>query len=106
MEDKYIGLALAMSSSLAIGTSFIITKKGLMDASARTGGTDGVQALDYLQNPIWWGGMITMAIGEITNFAAYTFAPAILVYTIGGLICHHRCCFGSNIFKRKIRNLG
>ena len=54
MEDKYIGLALAMSSSLAIGTSFIITKKGLMDASARSGNTNGVQALQYLQNPIWW----------------------------------------------------
>ncbi len=27
IEDKYIGLALAVSSSLAIGTSFIITKK-------------------------------------------------------------------------------
>ena len=27
VEDKWIGLALAMSGSLAIGTSFIITKK-------------------------------------------------------------------------------
>ena len=27
VEDKYIGLALAVSSSIAIGTSFIITKK-------------------------------------------------------------------------------
>ena len=104
MEDKYIGLALAMSSSLAIGTSFIITKKGLMDASARTGGTDGVQALDYLQNPIWWGGMITMAIGEIAN--SLLACACYFGYTIGGLICHHRCCFGSNILKRKIRNLG
>ena len=27
VEDKYIGLTLALSGSLAIGTSFIITKK-------------------------------------------------------------------------------
>jgi hypothetical protein len=27
VEDKYIGLALAVSGSVAIGTSFIITKK-------------------------------------------------------------------------------
>lgn len=27
VDDKYIGLALAVSSSIAIGTSFIITKK-------------------------------------------------------------------------------
>ncbi|KAI3404311.1 hypothetical protein KGF56_002831 [Candida oxycetoniae] len=88
MDDKYIGLVLAMSSSLAIGTSFIITKKGLIDAAARKkqGSSSGtVQASDYLQNPIWWGGMITMAIGEIANFAAYTFAPAILVTPLGAL---------------------
>lgn len=27
MEDKYIGLLLAVSGSVAIGTSFIVTKK-------------------------------------------------------------------------------
>ena len=30
VEDRYIGLLLAVSSSLAIGTSFIITKKVLV----------------------------------------------------------------------------
>ncbi|KAK6204266.1 magnesium transporter NIPA-domain-containing protein [Scheffersomyces amazonensis] len=84
IDDKYIGLGLAMSSSLAIGTSFIITKKGLIDASARNGGGQ-VQSSEYLQNPIWWAGMLTMAIGEIANFAAYTFAPAILVTPLGAL---------------------
>ena len=34
VEDKYIGLTLAISSSLAIGTSFILTKKV---SSVRTG---------------------------------------------------------------------
>lgn len=33
IEDKYIGLALAVSSSLAIGTSFIITKKVALNFS-------------------------------------------------------------------------
>ena len=37
-RDKWIGLGLAISSSLAIGTSFIITKKGLMDAAERGNG--------------------------------------------------------------------
>ena len=32
VDDKYIGLALAVSSSIAIGTSFIITKKASPDA--------------------------------------------------------------------------
>ena len=37
MEDKYIGLALAITSTMAIGTSFVITKKGLNDAAAKHG---------------------------------------------------------------------
>lgn len=72
-----------MSSSLAIGTSFIITKKGLMDTSRN--GADNSQGFQYLQNPIWWAGITTMAVGEIANFAAYTFAPAILVTPLGAL---------------------
>lgn len=83
LEDKYIGLGLAISSSIAIGTSFIITKKGLMSASDKQGFQgDGYE---YMKNPLWWAGMITMAIGEIANFAAYTFAPAILVTPLGAL---------------------
>lgn len=82
VEDKYIGLGLAIASSFAIGTSFIITKKGLMAASDQGFEGEGYQ---YLRNPIWWAGIITMAIGEIANFAAYTFAPAILVTPLGAL---------------------
>ena len=33
LQDKYIGLGLAISSSLFIGVSFVITKKGLIDAT-------------------------------------------------------------------------
>lgn len=82
VEDKYIGLGLAISSSLAIGTSYIITKKGLQAASSQ--GFDG-DGFEYLKNPIWWAGMLTMAVGEIANFAAYTFAPALLVTPLGAL---------------------
>ncbi|KAJ9111650.1 hypothetical protein QFC19_001007 [Naganishia cerealis] len=107
VEDKYIGLGLAISSSLAIGTSFIITKKGLNDAATPdrgtytaanpyhpstnpsetgpAGGRNASEDLAYLRNPIWWAGMATMVIGEIANFAAYTFAPAILVTPLGAL---------------------
>lgn len=37
IQDKYIGLILAMSSSVFIGLSFIITKKGLINANKRHG---------------------------------------------------------------------
>lgn len=78
LEEKWIGLGLAVASSFAIGTSFIITKKGLQSAAS-------VENYDYLKRPLWWAGMLTMAVGEIANFAAYTFAPAILVTPLGAL---------------------
>ena len=72
-----IGLALAMSSSLAIGASFIIKKKGLKRAAVG-GVRAGSGGYGYLREPMWWTGMLTMILGEIANFAAYAFAPAIL----------------------------
>lgn len=78
LEEKWIGLGLAIASSFAIGTSFIITKKGLQSAAS-------VDSYDYLKRPLWWAGIATMAVGEIANFAAYTFAPAVLVTPLGAL---------------------
>lgn len=78
MEGKVVGLLLACMSSVLIGSSFILTKKGLMQTA---GG--GAQA--YLQNRLWWMGLITMVCGEIANFAAYGFAQAILVAPLGAL---------------------
>lgn len=83
MEDKYVGLLLAMSSSLAIGASFVITKKGL-ESSKEKHGFNG-DGFGYLRNPVWWAGITTMVLGEIFNFAAYAFAPAILVTPLGAL---------------------
>ncbi|CAI7911952.1 unnamed protein product, partial [Closterium sp. NIES-53] len=39
----------------------------------------------YLKEPLWWVGMIFMVLGEFANFAAYAFAPAILVTPLGAL---------------------
>lgn len=102
VEDKYIGLGLAISSSLAIGTSFIITKKGLMAA----GNDDEEVGLEYLKNPIWWAGMLTMAVGEIANFAAYTFAPAILVTPLGALSVIIGAILAALILKEELGVLG
>ncbi len=75
---------LAVSSSFFIGTSFIVKKKGL-----RRAGTSGVRAgsggYSYLREPLWWAGLLTMVVGEAANFAAYAFAPAILVTPLGAL---------------------
>lgn len=141
MSEQTIGLVLALSSSLFIGTSFVVKKRGL-----RRAGTAGLRAgagpmappvcwvgpppppllhphepapaaacspaalpaayrplsglhrarslhsphagsggFSYLREPLWWVGLGTMAAGEAANFAAYAFAPAILVTPLGAL---------------------
>ena len=82
--DNITGLILAVSSSIFIGSSFIIKKKGLKKAGA-SGVRAGEGGHGYLSEPWWWAGMITMIVGEVANFAAYAFAPAILVTPLGAL---------------------
>lgn len=57
VEEKYIGMALAMASSLLIGTSFVLTKKGLMETTSRYG--SATEGLQYFKNVLWWAGMTT-----------------------------------------------
>ncbi|KAM0793672.1 hypothetical protein ACM66B_001101 [Microbotryomycetes sp. NB124-2] len=84
-ETRFIGLALAIASSVAIGTSFIITKKGLISAADRHEGMASSSNYSYLRNGLWWTGMVTMVVGEVCNFAAYLFAPPVLVTPLGAL---------------------
>uniref|UniRef100_A0A0E0H0R9 Probable magnesium transporter n=1 Tax=Oryza nivara TaxID=4536 RepID=A0A0E0H0R9_ORYNI len=60
--DNIKGLLLALSSSLFIGASFIIKKKGLKKAASSSSSA-----------------LRAVVVGEVANFAAYAFAPAILV---------------------------
>ncbi|KAJ3671915.1 hypothetical protein LUZ60_007994 [Juncus effusus] len=83
-KDNARGFALAASSSLFIGLSFVIKKVGHRKA-ALSGMRAGSGGFSYLHQPLWWLGMTTMIIGEIANFAAYAFAPAILVTPLGAL---------------------
>lgn len=82
--DNIRGFALALSSSFFIGSSFIVKKMGLKKAGA-CGVRAGSGGFSYLYEPLWWIGMITMIVGEVANFAAYAFAPAILVTPLGAL---------------------
>ncbi|RXH73518.1 hypothetical protein DVH24_016340 [Malus domestica] len=84
-SDNIKGLILALSSSLFIGASFIVKKKGLKKAGA-SGIRAGVGGYSYLYEPLWWTiAILTVIVGEIANFAAYAFAPAILVTPLGAL---------------------
>lgn len=93
-----------MTSSLAIGTSFVITKKGLQQAEERHG-FEG-DGFVYLRNPLWWAGIGTMVIGEVCNFAAYAFAPAILVTPLGALAVLVGAVLGSYFLKEELGTLG
>ena len=104
VQDKYIGLALAILSTMAIGTSFVITKKGLLEASERHG-FEG-DGFAYFKSPIWWGGIVTMVVGEIANFAAYAFAPAILVTPLGALSVLIGAVLGAYFLKEDLGTLG
>ncbi|TFK70816.1 DUF803-domain-containing protein [Pluteus cervinus] len=102
VDDKYIGLGLAMSSALLIGTSLIITKKGLNDAGERNAyGASASDNLSYLRNPTWWAGISTLA-----NFAAYTFAPPILVTPLGALSVIVGAILASFLLGEELGHLG
>ncbi|KAJ7558997.1 hypothetical protein O6H91_04G064900 [Diphasiastrum complanatum] len=103
--DNHKGLLLALSSSLFIGASFIIKKKGLKRAGA-SGIRAGVGGYSYLYEPLWWVGMITMIVGEVANFAAYAFAPAILVTPLGALSIIVSAAMAHAILKEKLHTLG
>nr|XP_056718049.1 magnesium transporter NIPA2 [Euleptes europaea] len=81
----YIGLILAMSSSLFIGGSFILKKKGLLRLARKGSMRAGQGGHAYLKEWLWWAGLLSMGAGEIANFAAYAFAPATLVTPLGAL---------------------
>ncbi|KAL0579666.1 hypothetical protein V5O48_002367 [Marasmius crinis-equi] len=107
VDDKWIGLALAISSSMAIGMSSIITKKGLNAAAAENNyGDVASDSLSYLKNPIWWAGMSTLILGEVANFAAYTFAPPILVTPLGALSVLIGAVLASFLLHEELGHLG
>ncbi|XP_007507840.1 magnesium transporter NIPA2-like isoform X2 [Monodelphis domestica] len=84
-NNFYIGLCLALSSSIFIGASFILKKKGLLKIASRGSLRAGHGGHAYLKEWLWWAGLISMGVGEAANFAAYAFAPATLVTPLGAL---------------------
>ncbi|XP_062207673.1 probable magnesium transporter NIPA4 isoform X3 [Phragmites australis] len=103
--DNIKGLVLALSSSFFIGASFIVKKKGLKKAAA-SGVRAGVGGYSYLYEPLWWAGMITMIVGEVANFAAYAFAPAILVTPLGALSIIISAALADIMLKEKLHIFG
>jgi magnesium transporter len=103
-DTRYIGVLLALCSSVAIGSSYVIIKVGLRDARDRHGFRgDGHE---YMRNPTWWVGMVLQVVGELFNFAAYTFAPAVLVTPLGALSVLTGTVLGAYFLKERLNVVG
>ncbi|CAF1642093.1 unnamed protein product [Adineta ricciae] len=86
MNQFATGVCLALASSLFIGTSFILKKKGLLKLTGYNGAIRaGSGGFGYLREFQWWIGLVTMGLGEVCNFTAYGFAPASVVTPLGAL---------------------
>ncbi|KAJ7607275.1 DUF803-domain-containing protein [Mycena polygramma] len=103
IEGKYIGFALAVAGSAAIGMSTVITKMGLIAAGD---GASATENMSYLRNGIWWGGMAALVVGELANFAAYTFAPPIMVTPLGALSVIVGAILAAVMLKERLGHLG
>lgn len=97
---------MALLSSGFIGSSYIIKKKGLRRAAAASGTRAGVGGYSYLLEPLWWAGMVSLIIGEIANFVAYAFAPAVLVTPLGAISIIVSAVMAHFILKEKLHKLG
>ncbi|KAJ6532150.1 DUF803-domain-containing protein [Mycena vulgaris] len=103
VDTKYIGLAMAMVGSFAIGTSSVITKMGLTASADGTASTDNMA---FLRNSMWWAGMGALVVGEAANFGAYTFAPPIMVTPLGALSVIVAAIFASFLLNERLGHLG
>uniref|UniRef100_A0A1B6FJ15 Magnesium transporter NIPA2 n=1 Tax=Cuerna arida TaxID=1464854 RepID=A0A1B6FJ15_9HEMI len=104
--EFYVGLSLAISSSLFIGSSFIIKKLALIRLSRNGLLRAGAGGFGYLREWVWWAGLITMGVGEAANFAAYAFAPASLVTPLGALSVLVASVLASRFLNEKLNLLG
>ncbi|XP_052796456.1 magnesium transporter NIPA2-like [Mya arenaria] len=106
IQNFWIGLGLAVSSACFTGSSFILKKKGLLNASRKQGARAGDGGFGYLKEWLWWAGMIIMILGEIMNFMAYLFAPATLVTPLGALSVICSALMSSYFLNEKLNLLG
>ncbi|CAN1731300.1 Probable magnesium transporter NIPA4 [Linum perenne] len=90
------GLVLALSSSLFIGSSFIIKKKGLKKASA-SGLRAGAGGYSYLYEPLWWIGMTTSEFNFVLCSAALAHVILGEKLHMFGIVGCILCVMGSTI---------
>ncbi|KAJ3375220.1 hypothetical protein HDU84_000609 [Entophlyctis sp. JEL0112] len=103
--ESAVGVSLALLSNAFIGASVVFRKRGLLDVQS-AGFDVAAGSTAYLRNVFWWAGMILLAIGELSNFGAYAFSPAILVTPLGTLSVVISTVMSNYILKEKLTFLG
>lgn len=101
-----LGLGLAISSSVFIGSSFIIKKVALKKLQASGNIRASAGGFAYLKQWLWWLGLVTMGIGEAANLLAYAFAPAALVTPLGALSVLVAAMLSSKFLNEKLNFIG
>ncbi|CAG0902597.1 unnamed protein product, partial [Cyprideis torosa] len=87
VRDFYVGVFLALASSLLIGLSAIMKKHAFCRGPPISIDTPP----KFLADQLWWTGMAMMGMGEALNFTAYAFAPVSVVAPLGALSLVFSC---------------
>ncbi|KAH0828087.1 magnesium transporter NIPA-domain-containing protein [Lanmaoa asiatica] len=99
---KVVGIILAVTSGILIGSSFVFKKKGLLRSQAGHTAGEGVA---YLKSPLWWTGMISMyLLPRIQNrFSSY---PTPVMTPMGALSVVISAMLSSIFLKEKLTFFG
>lgn len=126
-----IGLSLAISSSVFIGSSFIIKKVALKKVNSLGITRAAAGGYAYLKQWMWWLGLLTskqlfivlkvyikkknfsnilllstVGVGEAANLLAYAFAPAALVTPLGALSVLVAAILSSRFLQERLNFIG
>uniref|UniRef100_A0ABI7Z2K8 NIPA like domain containing 1 n=1 Tax=Felis catus TaxID=9685 RepID=A0ABI7Z2K8_FELCA len=63
----YVGLMLAVSSSIFIGSSFILKKKGLLQLAKKGITRAGQGGHSYLKEWLWWAGLLSKQLRKMPS---------------------------------------
>ncbi|KAI1301319.1 Magnesium transporter NIPA2 [Halotydeus destructor] len=102
----WVGVALAVTSCLFIGASFVIKKLALLRLGQNGQTRAGSGGYGYLRDWLWWAGFLSLGFGEAFNFIAYALAPASLVTPLGALSVLISAILASHYLKESLNLLG
>jgi len=96
-SNEWIGVSLAVLGNCLISVSLNAQKHAHNKNEAM-----GNLKRPYMHLPLWWIGMLLMAVGETGNFLAYAYAPATLVAPLGSISVVCNAVLSSLVLREQI----